>query len=91
MLLHVDQPDKKLTSAVKNHKDNNSTIHFLLMPSHTGKTLGIVGNSETGTGRSWLVCAVECVEIRDLEDQAERINHAATLSSMQQLNICGSL
>ena len=25
-------------------KDSNSTPHFLLMPSHKGRTLGIVGN-----------------------------------------------
>ena len=31
-------------------KDSNSTIHFLLMPSHTGRTLGIVGNSGDGGG-----------------------------------------
>ena len=31
-------------------KDINSTMHFLLMPSHTGTTLGIVGNVGEGQG-----------------------------------------
>ena len=35
-----------------------------------------------GKADSKLLCAMDGVEIRALEDQSERVNHAATLSSM---------
>ena len=41
-------------------KDSNSTLHFQPMPSHTGRTLGIVGNSRDGEGlEDWRRSALE--------------------------------
>ena len=54
---HIDQLDKKLTSAIDNsaasetpvaNENSSSGQHFLLVPNHAGRPLGIFGNVGDG-------------------------------------------
>ena len=57
---HIDQLDKKLTSAIDNsaasetpvaNGNSSGGLHFFLVPNHAGRPLGIVGNVGDGDWR----------------------------------------